>query len=81
MGDFRASVKIEWECLGIEKKCEMWINYSRDTHIDPRVDDFFLDAWNDSRHELEEIYIKADHEQMEAQERRDYDRLKLKFET
>ena len=80
MGDFRASVKIQWECVGIKKECDMWINYSRQSHIDERVEAFLLDAWRCSINELENRVAEDSYIQDRAARRKLYEKLKEEFE-
>jgi hypothetical protein len=47
MGDFRASIKIEFEMYGKKEKLDTWINYfPNEDGIDERIVEFFSDSWN-----------------------------------
>lgn len=87
MGDYRASIKIEWSAMGFNHKADMWINYSPNTSecpdIDQRVIDFFREAWTKSYEKFHEEENKAAataaKREREKSERAEYERLKAKF--
>lgn len=89
MGDHRASIKIEFSMYGETKKADMWINWSPDGSdyggVDQRVLDFFSDSaqemaakfWEDHEEYMRKQQQKAE----EETERKEYERLKAKFEA
>ena len=88
MGDRRASIKIEFSMHGETKKADMWINWSPDTSdchgVDQRVLDFFSQAAQEMEFkfwEAIERQARKNQEQAEKEaERKEYERLKAKFE-
>lgn len=86
MGDRRASIKIEFSMHGETKKADMWINWSPgDYHgVDQRVMDFFSDSAREMESKFwEAIEREARKNQKKAEEeaeRKEYERLKAKFE-
>ena len=84
MGDHRADIKIKFSMYGETKKADMWINWSPNdsecSGIDQRVLDFFRGAY----HEMYGIYVaqafEAAEREQESAERREYERLRKKFE-
>lgn len=88
MGDHRASVKVEFSMYGKTKKCDMWINWSPDFSdyhgVDQRVLDFFSNAAeemaSDYWAEIERAARKQQKKVEEENERKEYERLKTKFE-
>jgi|GEM_PF-6755656 len=87
MGDHRASIKIEFSMYGETKKANMWINWSPDNDqgVDRRVIEFFEDAANSMSAAYYEVQEHAAREYQktveEEAERKEFDRLKKKFET
>ena len=88
MGDHRASIKIEFSMYGETKKADMWINWSPDGTDYHGVDQRVLDFFYNSACEMREIFcerheratrIQQEKAQEEA-ERKEYERLKAKFE-
>jgi hypothetical protein len=88
MGDRRASIKIEFSMHGETKKADMWINWSPDTSDCSGVDQRVLDFFSESAREMESKFWQAIEEdartrRAEAEqeaERKEYERLKMKFE-
>lgn len=87
MGDFRASIKIEFSMCGIERKCDMWINWSPEDGpgtLDRRVTEFFEEASLAGYAKFHEELSKADEENQarrkEEADRAEYARLKAKYE-
>lgn len=88
MGDHRASIKIEFSMYGETKKADMWINWSpdgTDYHgVDQRVLDFFYEsacAMKANFCERHERAMRIQQEKAEIEaERKEYERLKVKFE-
>lgn len=88
MGDRRTSIKIEFSMHGETKKADMWINWSPDSSdchgVDQRVIDFFSQAAQEMEYKFwEEVERDARRRQKEAAEeaeRKEYERLKAKFE-
>lgn len=86
MGDHRASIEIKFSMYGETEEADMWINWSPDSEcqdIDQRVIDFFRDAYLKMRSaydaECIELNWAREKREQEAQERREYERLKAKF--
>ena len=84
MGDHRASVKIEFSMYGETKKADMWINWSPDgsecQDIDQRVIDFFQTAYRQMYAKYWDDYEDALEKERQQAERKEYERLKTKFE-
>jgi hypothetical protein len=84
MGDHRADIKITFSMYGETKKADMWINWSPDDYgVDPRVLDFFSRAYEEMYGTYIEQAIEHDlseQDKKEADERREYERLRTKFE-
>lgn len=86
MGDRRASIKIEFSMHGETKKADMWINWSPDDYhgVDQRVMDFFSEAVQEMEskfwQEIERQARKNQEQTEEEAERKEYERLKAKFE-
>ena len=86
MGDHRASIKIEFSMYGETKKADMWINWSPDDYhgVDQRVVNFFSEAAQQMSEKFWEAQERAERRQRkkaeEEAERKEYDRLKAKFE-
>lgn len=88
MGDHRASIKIEFSMYGETKKADMWINWSdassECSYVDQRVIDFFQESYQamydnymeESRREAQKRIAR----EAEERERKEYERLKAKFE-
>ena len=87
MGDHRASIKIEFSMYGETKKADMWINWSPDDYqgVDSRVIEFFEQAAHEMSFKYYEAQERANRRQQkkaEAEaERKEYERLKEKFEA
>jgi hypothetical protein len=86
MGDRRASIKIEFSMHGETKKANMWINWSPDDYdgVDQRILDFFSESARHMESKFWEAQERAVSEQRnkaeEEAERKEYERLKSKFE-
>lgn len=87
MGDHRADIKIKFSMYGEVKKADMWINWSpHDSEcsgIDQRVLDFFREAYNEMYGTyMDQVFEHAqiEQEKQEAEERKEYERLRKKFE-
>lgn len=88
MGDRRASIKIEFSMYGETKKADMWINWSPDgsdhSGVDQRVLDFFYKSASEMESKFWESHAEAIQKQQkkaeEEAERKEYERLKSKFE-
>lgn len=88
MGDQRASIKIEFSMHGETKKADMWINWSPDSSecygVDQRVIDFFSESAREMEskfwYAIHEAEQKAEQEAKQEAERKEYERLKMKFE-
>ena len=86
MGDRRASIKIEFSMHGETKKADMWINWSPDDYdgVDQRILDFFSEAVRQMESKFWEAQERAASKQRkkaeEEAERKEYERLKAKFE-
>lgn len=86
MGDRRASIKIEFSMHGETKKADMWINWSPDDYdgVDQRILDFFSEAARQMESKFWEAQERAASKQRkkaeEEAERKEYERLKAKFE-
>ena len=86
MGDRRASIKIEFSMYGETKKTDMWINWSPDDYdgVDQRVLDFFSESARQMESKFWEAREQAEskqRKQAEAEaERKEYERLRAKFE-
>lgn len=82
MGDFRANVKIEIELYGVKDKCDMYINWSDigspAEGVDLRVIEFFQTV-NDRAVQKRSSELEDYYEDLERQERSEYERLKQKF--
>ena len=87
MGDHRASIKIEFSMYGETKEADMWINWSPDDYqgVDSRVTEFFEQAAHEMSFKYYEAQERANRRQQkkaEAEaERKEYERLKEKFEA
>lgn len=87
MGDHRASIKIEFSMYGETKKADMWINWSPDDYqgVDSRVIEFFEQAAHEmsfKHYEAQERANRRQQKKAEAEaERKEYERLKEKFEA
>lgn len=82
MGDHRASIKIKFECHGIKRKADMWINWfplSEFEHVDRRIIEFFSNAWADAHEKYRDGMQKYHNDEEEKKEREMYERLKEKF--
>lgn len=86
MGDRRASIKIEFSMHGETKKADMWINWSPDDYdgVDQRILDFFSESARQMESKFREAQERAASKQRkkaeEEAERKEYERLKAKFE-
>lgn len=86
MGDHRASIKIEFSMYGETKEADMWINWSPDDYhgVDQRVIDFFEQSAQEMSAKCWERQYRAERRQKkkdeEEAERKEYERLKAKFE-
>lgn len=88
MGDHRAHVMIEFDFHGKVYKCDMDINWCPDSGtsgtIDRRVEEFFLNAAEDgyARYlaKIEKDGQRNREREQEESDRREYGRLKQKFE-
>lgn len=86
MGDHRASIKIEMTFHGVEKKCDMWINYwpKACCGMDARVIEFFEHAYEKGMevYENKMADYRAEQEKAsnERREREELTRLKEKYE-
>lgn len=86
MGDRRASIKIEFSMHGETKTTDMWINWSPDDYhgVDQRVMDFFSQAAQEMESKFWEAQERAERRHRkkaeEEAERKEYERLKVKFE-
>lgn len=85
--DNRAHIKIEFQIFNSKlETCEMSINYLPDScGVDPRVS-----AWFEEKYDLAKIQFdydcnkeqrELDARKLEEQERREFERLKAKYET
>lgn len=84
MGDFRASIKIEFEMGGVKKKQEWWINWSpEDDGVDRRITEWISEAAEEGEARIRESMYRDEREaekrRNEQAERDEYERLKLKF--
>jgi len=86
MGDFRASIKIEMEFLGIKEKADMDINYSPNDccNMDERVTEFFnnvyergMEIYNENEREYREKEYK---DEIEKWDKIQLKKLKEKYE-
>lgn len=86
MGDRRANIKIEFSMHGETKKADMWINWSPDDcdGVDQRILDFFSESARQMESKFWEAQEWAASKQRkkaeEEAERKEYERLKAKFE-
>lgn len=86
MGDRRASIKIEFTMYGETKKADMWINWSPSDYdgVDQRVLDFFSESARQMESKFWEARELAESKQRkkaeEEAERKEYERLKAKFQ-
>lgn len=86
MGDFRASIKIEFSMLGVERKADMWINWPPQDgwgSMDRRIVEFFEEATLAAydKFQQEEYAAEEEKRQREAEQRdrAEYERLLAKF--
>lgn len=79
MGDHRADIKIKFSMYGETRDADMWINWSPDDYhgVDQRVMDFFEQAAREMR---AKAYDPLFEKPPEDPERKEYERLKAKFE-
>lgn len=86
MGDRRASIKIEFSMHGETKKADMWINWSPSDYdgVDQRILDFFSKSAREMEYKFWEAHERAVKKQQkkaeEEAERKEYERLRAKFE-
>lgn len=77
MGDHRASIKCQVEMHGVEKTCDMWINWSPGFDgVDYRVIEFFRDWAEKARQKYDEELYEHQREQREK-EQKDRELLEL----
>lgn len=83
MGDWRAQVQIKFSLRGIERECDMSINWDMDSPVDQRVVDFFEEARQAA---LDKVYEEewengeaSRQREEEARDRAEFERLKAKF--
>jgi len=86
MGDHRVSIEIKFSAHGIERSCDMWINWPAEHDaVDHRVIEFLRSAWNDAFDEWlrkEAEYLRdANKAFTERTEREELARLKAKYEA
>lgn len=87
MGDHRADIKIEMEFNGIKDKCDMSINYFPEDccNMDRRVTDFFNGIYKRGMIKynkmMQKRYDEEHRQEIEAKERADLERLKIKYES
>ena len=86
MGDHRADVKIKFSMHGKTYEMDSGINWFDDgTGVDHRVIDFFRASWEDAKarydYQCEELFAREHAKEIEANERRELDRLKCKYEA
>lgn len=86
MGDYRASIKIEFQMCGVERKADMWINWSPEDgrgSLDRRITEFFEEASLAGYAKFDEEMWDAEEENRKAAEekrdREEYERLSAKF--
>lgn len=86
MGDFRASIKIEFSLGDHSAKNEWWINWSpNDEGVDRRVIEWLSDQGDIGIAKIrQEIFDSQEKERTRVQEEKDraeYERLKQKFDA
>lgn len=83
MGDWRASVKIEFVLRGEKREADMWINWDMETGMDERVVEFFQQATEEIRTKVEDEEWRAGEAarvaQREVDERAELERLTAKY--
>lgn len=81
MTDFKVSIKISWEGMGVKDSTDMWINYTPSSEcpgLDARVIEFFRENWNKAYTRYQQG-IDRHFATDEDDERAEYERLKAKF--
>lgn len=86
MGDHRVLITIEFDAHGKTYRQKFNINYfDNGDGIDQRVVDFFAESWADAlgRYEdqVREHFREQNKAEIEAQERKEFERLKAKYAT
>lgn len=84
MGDHRATVQIKFTIHGKTYEMDSFINWFDDgSGVDSRVVDFFRTSWEDAKArydaEVEQMWARQHAAEIEAGERREYERLKAKY--
>ena len=85
MGDHRASIKLEFAMHGVEAKQNMFINWSPDDNgCDRRITEWFeaqvekaMDKWSEEQWQADKENRSR---QVEEADRKEFARLKAKFE-
>lgn len=86
MGDFRATIKIQFKMGDFRDATDMWINWSPDSSGYPGVDQRILD-WFENAGEKGSESIRQGMDNYrpkvmpDDEERAEYERLKAKFES
>lgn len=82
MGDFRAECHIKFELNGIKDEFYAdWINWDGyDDGVDSRVREFFKRIWDIAQDEFHDSCAKYEEEQREKNEKKEFERLKKKYE-
>ena len=81
MTDFKSSIKIEFEFMGVKDKCDMYINYSGDSNdVDDRVADFFREVYEKGMINYNNILAKDAEKEEQIMEKAELKRLKKKYE-
>ena len=86
MGDHRASIKIKMCFHGVEKECDMWINYFPGVEyadVDDRIIKFIRDVYklgmNKYNLKMKKYFEKESAKKKELEELAEYLRLKNKY--
>lgn len=84
MSDFKVGIKLEFSGMGVEKKADMYINYFPDNSeadgVDQRIIDWFRERWQEAYGKYRADQDQDAQRANEEEERREFARLKAKYE-
>lgn len=80
MGDHRVNCKIEAEFHGVKKKIELDVNWTEAYQVPYAVYEFFQELYSLGYDRYEDSMAEYHREQKEKDERKEYERLKSKFD-
>lgn len=80
MSNFKVSIKIEWDGMGVRENADMWINYfPGNDGVDERILEWFRATYAKAYEKYASDQDKAMISAEEAAERAEYERLRAKF--